>query len=156
MSQKSSPLFKEAVQSAHKLLKLLKYPRLVHLEKVVIVQDGGCIGIGHFAGLVEAVHYAFLITDSSKRGVDTCVELKKAMERIDSMKNCGYEVIINKSETVPEKHMKYLKEERIEVLGAVPLDAMIAEADSEGVSLLSLPPSPAYNAVAGILDTLMS
>jgi benzoyl-CoA reductase/2-hydroxyglutaryl-CoA dehydratase subunit BcrC/BadD/HgdB len=30
MSKKSSPLFEEAVQAAHKLLKLLKYPRVVH------------------------------------------------------------------------------------------------------------------------------
>lgn len=121
-------------------------------EPVIIDAEAGIEQVNRL--VVEDVHYAFLITDLSKRGVDTCIDLKKAIRRIDSMKNCRFGVIINKSNIVPEKHGKRLEAEQIEMLGAVPSDSAISEADYEGTSLLDLPGCSAYNAVKSILDRL--
>ncbi len=104
--------------------------------------------------VVEKVDYALLVTDMSRRGIDTCLEIKKAVGRIESMKKCSYGAIINKCSEVNETQLEILASAGISLLGCVPLDPLLEEADIKGKSLLTADGLLAYDSITNILDGL--
>jgi CO dehydrogenase maturation factor len=106
-------------------------------DAVIIDAEAGLEQV--YRQVVDQIQFAVLVTDISKRGVDTCVSLKKAMSEISAMKGCDYGVLFNKTESVPVYHEAFLGGEGIPIMGSVPLNSSVAEFDSRGDTLLALP-----------------
>jgi CO dehydrogenase maturation factor len=120
-------------------------------DAIIIDAEAGIEQV--YRQVVERIGYAVLVTDISKRGVDTCASLKRAMSELDAMKGCAYGALFNKTEQVPAHHREFLSGEGIPVIGSVPLDPDVADFDSRGESLLSLPAgNSALRAVSDVLE----
>lgn len=102
--------------------------------------------------VVENINYALLITDISKRGVDTCLTIKDTIDRIKSMSNCKTGVVFNKTDHIPELHSNYLKEMGLKAIGKIPSDNELIECDMKGDSLIDISnDNLAYKSIENII-----
>lgn len=122
--------------SINNLLKSTLHAILPLYDVIIIDAEAGLEQV--YRQVVEEIHVALMVSDVSKRGIDTCVSLKHAIEKIEGMKTCSYGAVINKTKNVPELHTDFLHSEGINVLGTVDLNAELADFDMRGESLLNI------------------
>jgi len=123
-------------------------------EAVVMDMEAGVEHLG--SGTAKHVDHMLIVVEPSQRSLSTALriyELARAL-RIPSVKAVANKVAGPRDE---ESIASYLGSGGLEVLGFVPFDEAVAEADKRGVSPLSLEPKPrAVEAVEALVDALLA
>jgi CO dehydrogenase maturation factor len=103
----------------------------------------------------QDVDVMIVVTDTSKRGIETAKRIKELASELDIEFKKLYVVINRTRENMLQGIKKELAEAGLEVLGAIPEDKNVLEFDYEGKPLTKLPPdSPALKEVTAIKKKL--
>jgi CO dehydrogenase maturation factor len=128
---------------------------VARFNPVIIDAEAGVEQVNRM--VVENIDHAFLITDISKRGVDTCLTINETISQFESMRNCTRSVIFNKTDEIPALHREALAAHGITIAGAVGSDRNLIDADMNGTPLLCIPTdSPAVLAIDRILSQVIA
>ncbi len=105
----------------------------------------------------QDVDVMIVVTDTSKRGIETAKRIKELALELDISFKKLYVVVNRAGGEMLEEIKKNLKDSGLEVLGAVPEDKNVLEYDYSGRPLVDLPPeSPAYVEAVKIKNRLSS
>lgn len=105
----------------------------------------------------QDVDIMVVVTDTSKRGIETAKRIKELASELDIAFKRLYVVINRAGKEMAEGIKKALEESGLEVLGAIPEDKNVLEFDYEGRPLTELPEdSPALKEVVAIKDKLVA
>ncbi len=103
----------------------------------------------------QDVDIMLIVTDCSKRGINTAKRIKELSEELDIKFKEVYIVINRAKEGLVEKIKEYAKSIGLEVIGIIPEDEIVAQYDLEGKPLIELPKdSKALKAVEEIYKKL--
>lgn len=103
----------------------------------------------------QDVDVMIVVTDTSKRGIETAKRIKELASELDIAFKRLYVVINRAQDDMAEGIKKTLEESGLEVLGAIPEDKNVLEFDYEGRPLTELPvDSPAIREVREIKKRL--
>ena len=122
--------------------------------KTVIIDTEA--GLEHLSRrTTQDVDIMIVVTDTSKRGIETAKRIKTLASELDVEFKKLY-VVINRSDEQMVKNIKKdLESADLEVLGAIPEDSNVREFDYEGRPLTELPESsPAMKEVRSIKERL--
>jgi CO dehydrogenase maturation factor len=106
--------------------------------------------------VMERVDTLVVLTDTSMRGVKTAASIKEMAdsEGVMNYKNMG--VVINRAKGKEDAIKNALEDLGLSVFGMIPEDAVIADYDRAGKSILSLPrETPSFTAVQKIIGMLL-
>ena len=105
--------------------------------------------------VIDRVNTLILVTDSSYRGIQTVRHIE-GLVKSGSVPNCDRVVVIfNRLQNDLRSLSELQSEVQLPVLGLVPYDPVLAQADSKGSSLLALPDEcSSVRAVAAIVEKL--
>lgn len=132
------------------LLRKALHHQISQFNPVIIDAEAGVEQVNRL--VVDEINEAYLITDTSRRGVDTCLTIHETISRMEAMAGCTAQVIFNRTDRIPPAHEELLRSRGLPVAGVLPADAQVAEADIQGTSLLSLSAdTPAQRALADLI-----
>jgi CO dehydrogenase maturation factor len=122
--------------------------------KTVIIDTEA--GLEHLSRrTTQDVDIMIVVTDTSKRGVETAKRIKTLASELDIEFKKLYVVINRANETMVGGIKKDLEKAGLEVLGAIPEDKNVLKYDYEGRALSELPgDSPALKEVLSIKEKL--
>lgn len=122
--------------------------------KTVIIDTEA--GLEHLSRrTTQDVDVMIVVTDTSKRGIETAKRIKGLAEELDIDFTKLYVVINRSREDMLEGIKKELETSGIEVLGSIPEDPLVMTYDYEGRPLTELPPdSPALKEILKIKEKL--
>lgn len=118
-------------------------------DRVVVDAEAGFEQVSR--RVTRRVDRLFIVTDRSRRGVDTALAIARALARLQEPPPAG--VLFNRAAEPDAPLVEALAAAGLPCLGAVPDDETVARFDREGRSLLDLPAgSVALEALARILS----
>lgn len=136
------------------LLKALMRNLIIKKDEMVILDMEA--GIEHLGRrTAEAVDVMIIVAEPGLKSLETASRIKKLATDI-GIKNVM--AVINKvSSDAEEKFVEEkLKEMGVDVLGSIPRDDLVVQADMEGKPLVDYPDSPALQSVQEIAENLLN
>lgn len=126
---------------------------LENFELVLIDGEAGLEQINR--QVIRSVDSLLIVTDPSRRGIQTAVSIKGIVETHQLMKSHRMALVMNRVRGTMEAVEEAAREVELKLAGCIPEDENITRHDSMGKPLLDLPgDSPGVIAVQGILNKL--
>ncbi len=105
--------------------------------------------------VIRSVDSLLIVTDPSRRGIQTAISIKGIVETHQLMKSQQMALVMNRVRGAVEAMEEAAREVELKLAGYIPEDENISRFDSMGKPLLDLPgDSPGVIAVQGILNKL--
>ncbi len=102
--------------------------------------------------VIERVDQALLLADGSMRSIQTLLLIRDTVGKIPMMEKCRMGVLFNRVPAIPEAHRQALEQAGLPVIGFLPSDDMVSQADASIGTLHGL---PADSPVATLLEQLL-
>jgi CO dehydrogenase maturation factor len=136
--------------SVNMLLRRMIASILERFDMVVIDAEAGIEQVNR--QVIERVDQALLMCDGSRRAVETCLLVRDTAGKIPMMSKCRMGVVFNRVPAIPEAHRVTLENSGLPVIGFLPQDDAVSEADADLGALKGLPAgSTTYVGVSRIL-----
>jgi CO dehydrogenase maturation factor len=122
-------------------------------EMVILDMEAGIEHLGRRTA--EAVDVMIIVTEPGQKSLETASRIKKLAMDIGIQ---NVVAVINKisSENEEKFVMKKLNEMDIDVLGSIPRDDTVVQADMDGRPLVDYPESAAFHSIKEIADNILS
>jgi len=123
----------------------------VNYDYVVIDNEAGMEHLSRRT--TRDVDVLFIMSDVTALGITTASRIKKLSEDLNLVVGKTYLVLNEVKNSVPDVIMSQIRQQQLNLVGAVPTDALIEEYALEGRSLFVLPSdSAAFKAVRAIAE----
>jgi CO dehydrogenase maturation factor len=123
----------------------------VNYDYVVIDNEAGMEHLSRRT--TRDVDVLFIMSDVTVLGIVTASRIKKLSEGLNLVVGKTYLVLNEVENAIPESIKDQIEQQELELIGAIPKDALVGEYALEGKSLFELPgDSAAFKAVSAIAE----